>query len=240
VPIPADKASQIHPIMARSWVTRKSRPRTSAPAAAQIKNMVHGCFERSRKAFKASSSLTVYLSSMVLELYQRKERASRLSAGLYLRVHSSNPSAVAGQIRRALENGGSSDHAVGVQWFFKEKIKSHGWYTADLRISMLRCRKEILRKHDVDFLLKVTDELFSGKVLEEKIAAVFLLEKMDAQFGDREFKLFASWLDRISSWADHDALVHYLIAPMVAANPDRVKDVFRWANPGTGARPAWR
>jgi 3-methyladenine DNA glycosylase AlkD len=41
--------------------------------------------------------------------------------------------------------------------------------------------------------------------------------------------MFEAWLDRISSWADHDALVHNLIAPMVAANPTRVKDLFRWA-----------
>jgi len=68
-----------------------------------------------------------------------------------------------------------------------------------------------------------------GPVLEEKIAAVFLLEKMDAHFTDREFRLFEAWLDRISSWADHDGLVHCLIAPMVAANPTRTKDVFRWA-----------
>jgi 3-methyladenine DNA glycosylase AlkD len=36
-------------------------------------------------------------------------------------------------------------------------------------------------------------------------------------------------LDRICSWADHDGLVHYLIAPMVVAKPARVKNVFRWA-----------
>jgi 3-methyladenine DNA glycosylase AlkD len=92
-----------------------------------------------------------------------------------------------------------------------------------------RTRREILREHDSEFLVGVADELFSGSVLEEKVAAVFLLEKMDAQFGDREFELFESWLDRISSWADHDGLVHYLIAPMVAAKPARVKTVFRWA-----------
>ena len=82
---------------------------------------------------------------------------------------------------------------------------------------------------DFDFLVAVADELFTGAVLEEKVAAVFLLEKMDAQFCDREFRMFESWLDRISSWADHDGLVHYLIAPMVAAKPARVKSVFRWA-----------
>jgi 3-methyladenine DNA glycosylase AlkD len=138
-------------------------------------------------------------------------------------------SAMAGQIRRALKVGGSAEHAAGVQLFFKQKIKSHGWYTADLRRAVRRCRREILREHDFDFLLGVADELFRGSVLEEKVAAVFLLEKMDAQFRDREFQMFEGWLDRIASWVDHDALVHSLIAPMVSANPATVNDVFRWA-----------
>jgi 3-methyladenine DNA glycosylase AlkD len=136
---------------------------------------------------------------------------------------------VAAQIRGALKDGGSAEHAAGVQWFFKEEIKSHGWYTGDLRRAMRRCRREILREHEFDFLVEVADRLFTGAVLEEKVAAVFLLEKMDPQFGDHEFKLFESWLDRISSWADHDALVHDLIAPMVVAMPARMKAVFRWA-----------
>jgi len=143
--------------------------------------------------------------------------------------HNPTPAKIATQIRETLKGGGSPEHATGVQWFFKDVIKSHGWYTAELRRAVRRCRREILRKHDFDFLVKVADKLFSGIVLEEKIAAVFLLENMDAQFGDREFRTFASWLDRISSWADHDALVHDLIAPMVASSPARVKNVFRWA-----------
>jgi len=143
--------------------------------------------------------------------------------------HKATPEAVAAQIRRALRDGGSAEHAAGVQWFFKDEIKSHGWYTGDLRRAVWRCRKEILREHDFAFLVQVADQLFSGRVLEEKVAAVFLLEQLDAQFGDREFKLFEAWLDRISSWADHDGLVHYLVAPMVAAKPVRVKAVFRWA-----------
>jgi 3-methyladenine DNA glycosylase AlkD len=137
--------------------------------------------------------------------------------------------AIATDIRSILKDGGSAQHASGVQWFFKDEIKSHGWYTAELRRAVRRCRREILRENDLEFLVSVADELFSGSVLEEKVAAVFLLEKMDAQFGDREFRMFESWLDRISSWADHDGLVHYLIAPMVAAKPARVKNVFRWA-----------
>ena len=139
------------------------------------------------------------------------------------------PAAVAAQIRRVLKNGGSAEHAAGVQWFFKDEIQSHGWYTADLRRAAVRFRREVRKEHGLDFLIKVADHLFSGSVLEEKIAAVFLLEKLDGEFGDAEFKLFETWLDRISSWADHDALVHDLIAPMIASKPARAKAVFRWA-----------
>lgn len=143
--------------------------------------------------------------------------------------HKQTPPQVANQIRRALMIGGSTEHAAGVQWFFKDKIKSHGWYTADLRRAAVRFRGVLRKEYGLEFLIDVADQLFSGTGLEEKVVAVFLLEKLDSEFGDREFKLFESWLDRISSWADHDGLVHYLISPMVAAKPARTKAVFRWA-----------
>jgi 3-methyladenine DNA glycosylase AlkD len=140
-----------------------------------------------------------------------------------------SPAEVAAQIRRALKTGGSAEHAAGVQWFFKDEVSSHGWYTADLRRAAVRFRREVRKTRGLDFLIKVADQLFVGSVLEEKVAAVFLLEKLDGEFDDSELKLFESWLDRISNWADHDGLVHCLIAPMVAAKPARAKTVLRWA-----------
>ena len=144
-------------------------------------------------------------------------------------ISKTSPNKVAAAIRRALKDGGSAEHASGVQWFFKEEIKSHGWYTGDLRRVVRQCRRDILREQDFDFLVRVADELFSGAVLEEKVAAVFLLENFHAEFGDREFRLFERWLDRIGSWAEHDGLVHYLISPLVVAKAARVKNMFRWA-----------
>ena len=140
-----------------------------------------------------------------------------------------SPRTMAAEIRHLLREGGSAEHAEGVEWFFHEEIKSHGWYTAKLRSLALRCRRKIRKESGLEFLLQVADKLFAGKVLEEKIFAVFLLENLTAEFGPTEFRLFESWLSRISSWADHDALVHSLIAPMVAAKPDRAGRVFHWA-----------
>ena len=140
------------------------------------------------------------------------------------------PAAVAAKIRRMIAAGGSVEHAKGVQWFFKEEIKSRGWYTAELRKAAIRFRRKIQKEYSSpEFLIQLANQLFSGEVLEEKNFAVFLLEGMTAEFTDLEFQMFQSWLDRITSWADHDALVHYLIAPMIVANPARAKYAVRWA-----------
>ena len=139
------------------------------------------------------------------------------------------PKRLAEQIRRDLKSGGSPQHAAGVQWFFKEEIQSHGWYTAALRKVAVQTRRTILREHSLDFLMQVADALFYGEILEEKIFAVFLLQNITDQLGAKEFRVFESWLPRVSSWADHDALASYLLGPMLAAEPERSTRVFLWA-----------
>jgi 3-methyladenine DNA glycosylase AlkD len=138
------------------------------------------------------------------------------------------PAYIADHIRRVLKDGGSAPHSEEVQHFFKEEVQSRGWYTAELRKFAVRFRRSIARERGMDFLVQVANQLFSGRILEEKVMAVFLLEKQTKNFGDNEFQLFASWLDRVTSWADHDALAHYLLEPMVAADPARCREVFLW------------
>ena len=139
------------------------------------------------------------------------------------------PKRVAAEIRAILKRDGSAEHAKGVQWFFKEEIKSHGWYAADLRRVAKEYRRMVLKEHGIEFLVRVADVLFAGKILEEKGVAVLLLESVTHKLNEEHFVLFESWIDRVSSWADHDALVHYLIAPMIAAEPKRAGRVFDWA-----------
>jgi 3-methyladenine DNA glycosylase AlkD len=139
------------------------------------------------------------------------------------------PVYIADHIRRVLKDGGSAPHSEDVQHFFKEVVKSRGWYTAELRKFAVRFRRSMARERGLDFVVQVADQLFSGQILEEKAMAVFLLEKDTKSFGDEEFQLFASWLDRVSSWSDHDALVHDLLAPMIAAEHSRCQQVFQWA-----------
>ena len=139
------------------------------------------------------------------------------------------PAYIAARIRTVLKTGGSAPHTIEVQRFFKHEVKSRGWYTAELRKVAKRFRRAILAERGLPYLLQLADQLFAGEVLDEKNFAVMLLEGMTGQFGHDEFKLFESWLDRVTSWADHDGLVHYLIGPMVAADKTFLTRPPRWA-----------
>jgi 3-methyladenine DNA glycosylase AlkD len=147
-----------------------------------------------------------------------------------------SPAYMAAHIRRVLVDGASAPHSEEVQRFFKEEVASRGWYTAELRKVAYRFHRVLLREHGIDYLVSVADQLFRGRVLEEKTIAVMLLEKSVPDFGPKQFRLFDQWLDRVSNWADHDGLVHYLIGPMIADEPSRVRFVFVWAR----SRNRWR
>ncbi len=142
---------------------------------------------------------------------------------------SKTPAYIATHIRTVLKNGGSAPHVEEVQWFFKQEVKSRGWYTGELRKVAVRFRRTILAEHDLSYLLEVADQLFRGNMLEEKVFAVLMLQGIVGEFGKREFKMFEGWLDRISSWADHDGLVQYLIGPILAADATLLSRPPRWA-----------
>jgi len=144
------------------------------------------------------------------------------------------PSRMIAAIKTHLRTHGSAEHAAGVQWFFKEEIVSHGWYTGDLRRYARDVHKALAS--DTAYLLAVADALFDGRVLEEKVLAVFLAQRSIPHFGVSEFARFEGWLDQVSSWADHDALAMYLLGPLLVANPGRVRRVATWAK----SRNRWR
>jgi 3-methyladenine DNA glycosylase AlkD len=139
---------------------------------------------------------------------------------------------IAAHLKTVLKNGGSAPHTEEVQRFFKYEVKSRGWYTAELRKVARRFTKVIKNDAGLDYLVEVADLLFQGEILEEKVLAVYLLERETADFREREFQLFERWLGRVSSWADHDALVHYLVGPMVVGNEKRQQRVLSWTKSG--------
>jgi 3-methyladenine DNA glycosylase AlkD len=126
-----------------------------------------------------------------------------------------------------LKAHGSPEHAAGVQWFFKQDVRSHGWYTADLRRYARALHRELAPEQPL--LLDVAERLFASSVLEEKALAVTMLQPSLKRFGVAEFARFERWLGKVISWADHDALTMYLIGPLMVAEPACAKRPLRWA-----------
>jgi 3-methyladenine DNA glycosylase AlkD len=133
------------------------------------------------------------------------------------------------QLQQRLRRGGSPAIARSNQRFFTEPVRCCGWRTADLRRFARRTQRELFAEGGLSLLLQVADCLFAGKVTEEKNLAVLLLENRVRDFGDAEFRRFERWLPRITNWSEHDALVHSLIGPLVAADRRRVARASVWA-----------
>ena len=135
--------------------------------------------------------------------------------------------AVVRDICRHLKDHGSAEHAAGAQRYFKEQVRCHGWYTADLRRYARALHKGL--GGDQARLLDVAESLFARSVLEEKATAVCMVQPSLRHFGNPEFRRFERWLDAVASWADHDALAMYLLGPMIEAEPSRVERPVTWA-----------
>ena len=147
-----------------------------------------------------------------------------------------SPAQVARHIRHVIDRGGAAPYAASAQRFFQETIQARGWRTAELRHVAGRIRRVLKREMGEEFMLAVADRLFRGRVIENKSMAVMLLEEDAADLDERAFHLFGRWLDRVSNWAEHDALAHNLLGPLVAAEPRRARRVVAWA----GSKNRWR
>jgi 3-methyladenine DNA glycosylase AlkD len=78
--------------------------------------------------------------------------------------------------------------------------------------------------------------LWNGKSFEERLVAVELLKADRGRNGDRVFRLVDGWVDSATGWALSDSLASGPIARMVAARPDRFRDLLRW----TRSSNLWR
>jgi 3-methyladenine DNA glycosylase AlkD len=146
---------------------------------------------------------------------------------------------IANHLRTVLKTGASAPHTAEVEHFFKNEIQSRGWYTDEIRKAARRFSRTIANDAGIDYLFDVCDELFRGNVLEEKVLAVLMLEDKVADLREAHFKRLVGWLDRVSTWADHDGLVSYLIGPLLVVDPKRTRLALQWAKaPDTWHRRA--
>ena len=145
-----------------------------------------------------------------------------------MRKRKISPRYIADHIRRVLKDGGSAPHAARCTVVFQEEINR----AAGIR---QKCARSRCGSGERPSTSSGTDSyqgcrpIFSGAASSRKRSLQSSCWKnLPMTSATRSFavRVLAA---AISSWADHDALVHYLIAPMIATKPARVKDAFGWA-----------
>jgi 3-methyladenine DNA glycosylase AlkD len=141
---------------------------------------------------------------------------------------SQSAGAIVREVVRHLKQDGCPEHASGAQRYFKEEIRCHGWRAADLRRYARTVQRALAA--DQSLLVETAERLFARPVLEEKGLGVEILRPSLRRFGSAEFSRISRWLDHVVSWADHDALVSYLIGPLLVADPRRVSRAIAWAS----------
>jgi 3-methyladenine DNA glycosylase AlkD len=78
--------------------------------------------------------------------------------------------------------------------------------------------------------------LWSGKTLEEKVAAINLMSQHADVLDERSWALADRWVDEAIGWALSDGLAAGPISTMVAKWPQRFRDLMRW----TKSKNFWR
>lgn len=147
-----------------------------------------------------------------------------------------SPAQIARHLHHVIDRGGAAPYSEDVQRFFREKVQARGWRTHELRHVARRLRRVLRHEMGEDFVLAVADRLFRGRVIDNKSVAVMLLEPHAARLDEKAFRRFDSWLDRVTNWAEHDALAHNLLGPMLVADPRRARRALAWA----ASKNRWR
>lgn len=78
--------------------------------------------------------------------------------------------------------------------------------------------------------------LWSGRLFEEKVLAIGVLNRYAAVLDDASWRLADGWVDEATGWALSDGLASGPIATMVRAKPARFRELLRW----TKAESTWR
>ena len=144
--------------------------------------------------------------------------------------------ALLASVRRQLREAAEPDFAVGVRNFFREPVDPHGVRSHNLhRISSAVYRevKGWPKAERDQFMVALWE---SGR-LEEGVIVNHVYRRFSKEFGEREFAVFAGWLDRyVHNWAHCDGLASWLLAGAIRNQPRLIDKLAAW----TKSKNRWR
>jgi 3-methyladenine DNA glycosylase AlkD len=115
-----------------------------------------------------------------------------------------------------------------VQRFFKEKIKVYGMKTSIVKKISKKYFEEIKDLNKTD-ILKLCDELFSSKFMEESFIACNWSYCIRKKFEEKDIQVFEKWLKNyVNNWASCDTLCNHTIGSFIEKFPSSIERIKKW------------
>jgi len=133
------------------------------------------------------------------------------------------------EVRLRLRRAGQVGFARRLQSFFRESIRAHGVRSREVKEIVKPVRQKLRQQGDRRAVFRFAEKLLASRVLEEAAAAVNVAQSFVSRFSEREFRRTERWLRYVSNWGTCDALSTGIFGPLLLAEPQRLRRVWRWA-----------
>jgi len=118
--------------------------------------------------------------------------------------------------------------AEGQRRFFKHAISTYGVRTDKLHAAA-RDVYRIVKPWPVEARDDFMDRLWRMEGLEAAALGIYVYRRFAKTCGEREFRLFESWVDRyVDNWASCDGVASWLLAASIGNCPQLGEEILDW------------
>jgi 3-methyladenine DNA glycosylase AlkD len=118
--------------------------------------------------------------------------------------------------------------AEGQRRFFKHEISTYGVRTTQLH-EAARDVYKFVKPWPIEARNDLMDRLWRMEGLESAGLAIYVYRRFAKSCGEREFRLFESWVDKyVNNWASCDGVASWLLAASVGNCPDLALELLDW------------
>lgn len=140
-----------------------------------------------------------------------------------------NPKSLSLEVNRRLCSLADPVFAEGQRRFFKHKISTYGVRTHQLHAAAREIYR-IVKPWPVEARDEFMDRLWRMKGLEAAGLGIYVYRRFAKSCGEREFRLFESWVDRyVNNWASCDGVASWLLAASIGNCPELGDRMIDWA-----------
>lgn len=139
-----------------------------------------------------------------------------------------NPKSLSLEVDRRLRALADPVFAEGQRRFFKHEISTYGVRTDKLHEAAREVYK-IVKPWPVEARDDFVDRLWRMKGLEAAGLGIYVYRRLSKTCGEREFRLFESWVDRyVNNWASCDGVASWLLAASIGNCPELGDQMIVW------------